>query len=126
MRSMTHFAVAYYSAAARGTHAAAARHPSLDVVMLLGFLAVLFTLLCFLERRRSRVARFGLGLALLLTAVFGFAQGAWPLGLLHLGWAGVAFARWWTSAKESRPAKTIQRITHARRADLFGSTLSNN
>jgi hypothetical protein len=65
----------------------------MDVEMLLGFLAMLFTLLCYKERRRSTATQFPLGVGLLLTAAFGFCRGVWPLGFLQLVWACVAFAQ---------------------------------
>jgi hypothetical protein len=126
MWSATHIVLATHSAGTVGSQAAPAPHPSLDVEMLLGFIAVLATLLCYLERRRSPAARFALGVCLLLTAIFALDRGVWPLALLQTVWAGAAVARWWAT-RGSRPAQAILRITHQnRRTELFGSTISNN
>jgi hypothetical protein len=124
--SAAYLAVPARMHAAASTHAAAVSPASLDVEMFLGFVAVLATLLCYLERRRSSTARFALGVCLLLTAAFGFERGAWPLGLLQIVWAGVAFVQWWTTGQSQR-ARTPQPIKMIhRRTELFGSTFSNN
>jgi hypothetical protein len=37
-----------------------------------------------------------------LGSIYGFAQGAWPFGLVEAIWALVAVRRWW-SAADTRP-----------------------
>lgn len=127
MGTATPIVLAGYSAVAARTHAAPGLQPSLDVEMLLGFVAVLATLVCFLERRRAPVARFALGVCLLLTAAFGFSKGVWPLGVLQSVWAGVTFARWRAMPRGSRAGRTMRQLEMPnRRIELFGSTISNN
>src|SRR5665213_2556717 len=124
MISTIQFLLATSSAVTARTHPVPAGQSTLDVQMLFGFIAVLATLLCFLEGRRSRKARFALGVCLLATAAYGFAQGAWPLGLLNVVWAGVVFARCWASPAASipKPAETSPEIgVPDRRTELFGS-----
>ena len=127
MGAATPIVMAAYSASAARAHAVPAPQPSLDVEMLLGFVAVLATLVCLLERRRSRGARFALGMCLLVTAAFGFSRGVWPLGVLQSAWAGVTFAHWRTIPKGSGARRTTRQLEMSnRRTELFGSTISNN
>src|SRR5258708_37522969 len=127
MGPTTPIVLAGYSAVAARTYAAPGPQPSVDVEMLLGFVAVLAPLVCFLERRRSPAARFALGVCLLLTAAFGFSKGVWPLGVLQSVWAGITFARWRAMPKGSRAGKTTRQLEMSnRRTELFGSTISNN
>jgi hypothetical protein len=108
-------------------HLAPVAVPAIDVGMLFGFLAVLATLVCYLERNRSSKARLALCVCLLLTAAYGFSRGTWPLGMLQITWAGVAFARWWSTEPRAFDKKTaINGVLRHRNTQLFGSTYCDN
>jgi len=69
------------------------RHPAivsqihLDTVMLLGCLSALATGVSYIYRRRSRTAMLTFAASLAVTGLYGFVEGAWPLGLLESAWA---------------------------------------
>src|SRR6266404_4378292 len=127
MYSIPQIALAMYSAIAPAAHSVPVPRAGLDVAMLMGFFAMLATLLCYVERRRSLNMRFALGVCLLLTAVFGFTERAWPLALLQVVWAGVAFGRWWSMARQARRGEPGSHAkTWHRRPELFASEYSNN
>ncbi len=66
----------------------------LDSVMLIGFLAACFTLLCFHEQAHAKVYVLGLAIGSTVLAWYAFAYGAWPLGVIQLAWALAMFRRW--------------------------------
>jgi len=74
----------------RGVHAA----PQLDVLMLFGFMAAVFTLACYCSRTYSRSFDFGIGIGAAALAGYGFLQGAWPLGMTMGIASMIAFFQW--------------------------------
>ena len=66
-----------------------------DALSLFGLAAVCASLLCYVMEARSPWWTLGVAGANLAAATYGFAQGAWPFGLIELFWAGAALWRWW-------------------------------
>jgi hypothetical protein len=52
-------------------------------------------LVCYALEARSPWWTLAFAGACLLGSVYGFAQGAWPFGLVEVVWAGVAARKWW-------------------------------
>lgn len=67
--------------------------PHLDTLMLFGFLAAFLTLVFYLNRHQSKATMTALAVSLAGTALYGFLQGAWPLGLLQATWSAIAIRR---------------------------------
>jgi hypothetical protein len=67
----------------------------MSLLTLFGLFAVTAMLVLYaLEDRRPLYVLAFAG-ACLLGSIYGFAQGAWPFGLVEAVWAGVAVRRWW-------------------------------
>ena len=62
-----------------------------------GLLAVTAMMVCYALERRSRWYVLGFAVACVLGSIYGFAQGAWPFGVVEAVWAVVALRRWWTA-----------------------------
>ena len=60
-----------------------------------GLVAVTAMLVCYALEERSAWYVLGFASACVLGSVYGFAQGAWPFGLVEAIWALVAARRWW-------------------------------
>jgi hypothetical protein len=109
----------------------------LDSVMLIGFLAALFTLLCFHEQSHARAFVLGLAIGSAVLAWYAFAYGAWPLGVIQVAWAVAMFRRWRRTKSDSgAPGKQaanriVALLHHARYKDSqvsaqFDPLRSNN
>jgi len=61
---------------------------------LFGLFAVTAMLVCYALEARSAWWTLGFAGACVLGSAYGFAQGAWPFGLVEGVWAGVALWRW--------------------------------
>ena len=62
-----------------------------------GLVAVTGMLVCYaLERRSSWFTLLFAGCCS-LAAAYGFAQGAWPFGVVEAIWSIVALRRWWST-----------------------------
>jgi len=66
----------------------------MDPLDLFGLLAVTLMLVCYALEDRSAWFVAGFAGACILGSVYGFAQGAWPFGLVEAVWAAIAAARW--------------------------------
>ncbi|MDB5445747.1 MAG: putative rane protein [Phenylobacterium sp.] len=64
---------------------------------LFGLFAVTAMLVCYALERRSDWWILGFAFACWLGSAYGFAQGAWPFGLVEAVWGVVALRRWWTA-----------------------------
>jgi presenilin-like A22 family membrane protease len=64
-----------------------------------GLLAVSAMMLCYALERRSHWYVLGFAGACVLASIYGFAQGAWPFGVVEAVWAVVALRRWWTARR---------------------------
>ena len=75
-----------------------ARHsmtpPQFQGVMFFGFVSAVMTLLFFIHQRQSRRVVLALSISLAAMAVYGFMQGAWPLGIVEVVWSCATFERW--------------------------------
>jgi hypothetical protein len=70
----------------------------MDRLSMFGLLAVTAMMVCYALERRSRWYVLGFAVACVLASIYGFAQGAWPFGVVEAVWAIVALRRWWTAA----------------------------
>jgi hypothetical protein len=66
----------------------------MDALSLFGLFAVTAMLLCYALEDRSHWYVLAFAFACALGSIYGFAQGAWPFGLVEAIWAGVALRRW--------------------------------
>ncbi len=65
------------------------------VLTLFGLFAVSAMLVTYALEARGRGWILAFSVACLLGSAYGFAQGAWPFGLVEAIWAGVAARRFW-------------------------------
>ena len=108
------------------THEAA----QLDSLLLFGFLSVFLTVVFYVNQDYSRANKLALAVCLAATAVYGFLQGAWPLGMIQTAWCVMTFQRCFKPSKnktESRPERA-ERIfipidTESRISRMFGPRL---
>jgi hypothetical protein len=73
---------------------AAVPPPQLDVVMLFGFFISILTLLIWMHPAPSRLNTLAFAVSLAGLAIYGFLQGAWPLGIVAMIWSAAALMRW--------------------------------
>jgi len=66
-----------------------------------GLVAVTAMMVCYALERRSRWYVLGFAGACVLASIYGFAQGAWPFGVVEAVWALVALRRWWAAPKRA-------------------------
>jgi hypothetical protein len=67
----------------------------LDRLTAFGVLAVTAMLVCYAGERRSPWFVLGFAASCALTSLYGFLQGAWPIGLVEAVWSCVALHRWY-------------------------------
>jgi hypothetical protein len=79
--------------------------PNMDVLMVFGFFSMFLALVFLLHQHRSRSAMLGLSACLFATSIYGFLQGAWPLGVTQLAWAGLTLYRW----QQKQPQQEVRR-----------------
>ncbi|MBP6545331.1 MAG: hypothetical protein KA220_01335 [Phenylobacterium sp.] len=65
-----------------------------DALSLFGLCAVSASLLCYAMEKWSPWWTLGFVFANLAAAGYGFAEGAWPFGLIEIFWGAAAFWRW--------------------------------
>ena len=70
----------------------------MDGLTAFGLFAVTAMLVCYALEPRSPWFVLAFAGACLLGSIYGFAQGAWPVGLVEAIWAAVAARRWWQTA----------------------------
>jgi len=66
----------------------------MDRLLIFGLVAVTAMMLCYALERRSHWYVLGFAGACVLASIYGFAQGAWPFGLVEGVWTVVALRRW--------------------------------
>jgi hypothetical protein len=66
----------------------------LALLTVFGAAAVALMLLFYALEQRSRWFILAFAVACLASSAYGFAQGAWPFGVVELIWSGVALRRW--------------------------------
>jgi hypothetical protein len=89
--------------------------PQLDGVMLLGFLSAFFTMAFYINRHQSRSMMVALALSLAATAMYGFLQGAWPLGFIQAVWSVMTL-------RQSFKPRTNRKSTPRRRWQYANAT----
>ena len=72
----------------------------MDALTAFGLFAVIGCLICYVLEARSPWWIVGFALFCALGSVYGFAQGAWPFGLIEAVWTFVAIHRWWGVTRE--------------------------
>jgi hypothetical protein len=77
-----------------GTGSPATRGQTGDKLTLYGVAAVTFMMLMYALEHRDRSFILALGCGYLLSSIYGFLAGAWPLGVVEVVWAGIAFNRY--------------------------------
>ena len=70
----------------------------MSLLSLFGFFAVSFTLLCYMLEARAPAWTLGLAAGCVMSAFYGFLQGAWPFGVVEMIWTAVAARRWWLTS----------------------------
>ena len=66
----------------------------MDLLDLFGLLAVTLMLVFYALEERSHWYVLAFSGACVLGSAYGFAQGAWPFGLIEAVWAVIALRRW--------------------------------
>ena len=66
----------------------------MDALTAFGLFSVTAMMICYALEPRSRWFILGFALACGLGSVYGFLQGAWPVGVVEAMWMLVAFRRW--------------------------------
>ena len=77
----------------------------MDALTIFGAAAVTAMLLCYAFESRSAAFVLAFAVACLASSAYGFAQGAWPFGVVEFVWAGVALRRWLTRARAPSTAR---------------------
>jgi hypothetical protein len=76
----------------------------MDRLTVFGFLAVSLMLVFYALEERSAWFVAAFAGACVLASVYGFAQGAWPFGVIEAVWAAIAWRRFWRRrAAEAAP-----------------------
>ena len=71
----------------------------MDRLSIFGLVAVTAMMLCYALERHSHWYVLGFAGACVLASIYGFAQGAWPFGLVEGVWTVVALRRWRTTLR---------------------------
>jgi len=66
----------------------------MDALTVFGLVAVAAMLVCYALEDRGPTYVLGFAGACVLGSIYGFAQGAWPFGVLEAIWAVIAARRW--------------------------------
>jgi hypothetical protein len=77
---------------------------AIDAVTLLGLLAVSLMLIFYVFEDASPWCVLGFALACALAAVYGFIDGAWPIGVVQSIWSFIALKRWQKRRLAGKPA----------------------
>jgi hypothetical protein len=67
----------------------------MDLLSLFGFASTSLMLLCYALEDRSAWFILGFAGSCVLSGLYAFLQGAWPLGLVEIVFTIVALRRWW-------------------------------
>jgi len=66
-----------------------------------GLFAVTAMVTCYALEKRNPWFVFAFAVACALVSVYGFLQGAWPIGMVETVWSLVALRRWWITKTEN-------------------------
>jgi hypothetical protein len=94
---------------------AAAAAPPMEKLMVCGFLLMVLTLLFYGYQKVGPVCVLGLGICLGGMAAYGFALGAWPVGILLTVLAAHTLVNWW---REKRFGGWVKRKFRRPRAPM--------
>lgn len=79
----------------------------MDALTWFGLAAVLLMLMFYAMEDKSHWFILAFAGSCALASIYGFAQGAWPFGIVEAIWASVAATRWRRkAAKRARPGET--------------------
>ena len=62
-----------------------------------GLFAVTVMVICYALEKRSPWFIVAFAVACALVSVYGFLQGAWPIGMVEAVWSLIALKRWWVA-----------------------------
>jgi len=74
----------------------------MDLLTAFGLIAVTAMLVTYALEARSTWFVLAFAAACALGSAYGFAQGAWPFGIVEAIWSAVAVRRWWRVRSSSR------------------------
>ena len=74
----------------------------MDALTAFGLFSAIIMLVFYALEDRSHWYILAFAAACALGSVYGFAQGAWPFGVVEAVWALVALRRWWLKADLAR------------------------
>ena len=74
----------------------------MDLLTLFGAVAVSLMLLFYALEHRAPVFVLAFAAACAASSIYGFAQGAWPFGVVEAVWTMVALRRWWGRRQAER------------------------
>jgi hypothetical protein len=78
---------------------------------LFGLLAVSVMVVCYAMESRHSAFILAFAASCLLASVYGFLQGAWPIGLVEAVWSVIAMRRWWNAIHVAAGARDSLRRT---------------
>lgn len=67
----------------------------LDALTIYGLVSVSLMLLFYALEPRSHWFVLAFAVSCVMASIYGFAQGAWPFGMVEAIWSVVALRRWW-------------------------------
>lgn len=73
---------------------------NLDALTIYGLVSVSLMLLFYALEPRSHWFVLAFAVSCVMASVYGFAQGAWPFGLVEAIWSIVALRRWWLRSRQ--------------------------
>lgn len=71
----------------------------IDGLTLFGLLVVVAMLVFYALEKRSPWFILAFAITCLLSSIYGFLQGAWPIGIVEFIWTFVAGRRWWVESR---------------------------
>jgi len=99
--------------------------PPMDVVAVLGFLAAFVTLVAALHVREARAFMLMLAVGVAGLSLYGFLQGAWPLGIVNAFFSAAVIGKWRRRRNFSAPAVFVRAarpwVSESRMSRMFGS-----
>ena len=75
-----------------------------------GLFAVIAMLVCYSLEHRNPWFILGFSCSCVLAAVYGFLQGAWPIGLVESIWSLVSLRKWWRTKNMRRALQAAKNI----------------
>jgi hypothetical protein len=71
----------------------------IDGLTIFGLLVVVAMLIFYALEKRSPWFILAFAVTCLLSSIYGFLQGAWPIGIVEFIWTFVAARRWWVESR---------------------------